>query len=61
MGALPVKKLTKARQGRRLASYRLSELHPSRCPQCRSAKLSHRACPKCGYYKGRQVVAREQS
>lgn len=26
------------------------------CPNCREMKLPHRACPHCGYYRGRQVV-----
>jgi large subunit ribosomal protein L32 len=56
MGALPNKKVTRSRQGKRFTSYRLKPVHPSYCPQCRSAKRSHTACPKCGYYKGRQVM-----
>jgi large subunit ribosomal protein L32 len=28
----------------------------SECPNCHERKLPHRACPKCGYYKGREVV-----
>ena len=27
------------------------------CPECGAAVRSHRACPKCGTYKGRKVVA----
>ena len=26
------------------------------CGQCGSPVSSHRVCPKCGYYKGRQVI-----
>lgn len=26
------------------------------CPQCGAPYLSHRVCPSCGYYKGRQVI-----
>ena len=29
------------------------------CPQCKSPKLPHRACPKCGTYKGREVIVLE--
>jgi large subunit ribosomal protein L32 len=29
------------------------------CPACGAAVRSHRACPKCGTYKGRKVVAVE--
>ncbi|PKB58974.1 MAG: 50S ribosomal protein L32 [SAR202 cluster bacterium Casp-Chloro-G2] len=56
MGAVPRKKLTRARKGRRLASYRLSPLHPALCPRCRSAKLPHVVCRQCGFYRGRQVL-----
>jgi len=26
------------------------------CPQCRSPKLAHAACPTCGTYKRRQII-----
>jgi large subunit ribosomal protein L32 len=26
------------------------------CPNCHEAKLPHRVCPRCGKYKGREVV-----
>jgi len=56
MGALPKKKLTRARRGARSVAYKLKSLHPAVCPRCRNAKLAHTACPTCGYYRGRQVV-----
>ncbi|MCY3690613.1 MAG: 50S ribosomal protein L32 [Chloroflexota bacterium] len=58
MGALPKKKLTRARKGRRLSSpaYRLRAMSPARCPRCGQAKLPHAACPACGYYRGRSVA-----
>ncbi len=28
----------------------------SECPQCKAAILPHRVCPKCGFYRGRQVL-----
>ena len=56
MGALPKKKLTRARQGRRLAAYKLRPIHAAICPRCRAAKLPHAACSLCGYYRGRQVT-----
>jgi large subunit ribosomal protein L32 len=27
----------------------------SDCPNCREPKPPHRACPHCGYYRGRQI------
>ncbi|MBM3943401.1 MAG: 50S ribosomal protein L32 [SAR202 cluster bacterium] len=56
MGAVPNKKVTRARAGRKFMRYRLSPLHPSVCPRCRSPRLPHTACPRCGTYKGRQVL-----
>ncbi|MDA1127441.1 MAG: 50S ribosomal protein L32 [Chloroflexi bacterium] len=57
MGAVPRKKLTRARKGRRLSNaYKLAPLYPALCSRCRSAKLPHTVCPQCGFYKGRQVV-----
>jgi large subunit ribosomal protein L32 len=28
-----------------------------KCPQCAAPYISHRVCPACGYYKGRQVLS----
>lgn len=33
----------------------------SECPNCHEKKLPHRACPKCGTYKGRAVVETKES
>lgn len=60
MGALPTKKLTRARRGKRLTSYKLKPLNPSYCTRCRSAKLPHTACRNCGYHRGREVVSMGQ-
>lgn len=27
------------------------------CPNCEELMVSHRVCPACGFYKGREVVA----
>jgi len=28
----------------------------SNCPNCHEPKLTHRVCPHCGKYKGREVI-----
>jgi len=59
MGAHPKKKLTRARQGARAAHRHLKAPSLTPCPQCHTAKLPHRACPNCGYYRGREVITVE--
>ena len=56
MGALPKRKLSKARQGKRRSHLEMAIPALDLCPQCHSPKLSHRVCPTCGTYAGRQVV-----
>ena len=29
----------------------------AQCSNCGANKLSHRVCPSCGYYKGKQVMS----
>ena len=40
---------------------RLSPTQSSDCPNCREPKPPHRACPHCGYYRGRQVRAVDEA
>lgn len=28
----------------------------SECPNCRKAKMPHRVCPECGFYKNASIV-----
>jgi large subunit ribosomal protein L32 len=53
---LPKRKYPKARQGKRRSHLALKPAQLTRCPQCRSARLPHTACPTCGFYKGVQAV-----
>ncbi|MBI2855233.1 MAG: 50S ribosomal protein L32 [Chloroflexi bacterium] len=61
MGALPKKKRTRARIGPRKIGYRLWTPALSPCPQCHNPRRSHRICPTCGYYRGREVISKDQA
>jgi len=52
----PKRRHSKARKNRRRAHHALSVRATGECPQCHEHKLPHRACPHCGYYRGRAVV-----
>lgn len=59
--ALPKRRHSNARTGKRRAHDALTRPGVVACPNCRELKLPHRACPSCGYYRGRQVVEREEA
>ncbi|HEV2297451.1 MAG TPA: 50S ribosomal protein L32 [Candidatus Acidoferrales bacterium] len=52
----PKRRHSKARTSKRRAHDHLTAPSISNCPNCHEPKLPHRACPHCGYYKGRAVV-----
>ena len=56
MGALPKRKLSKARRGQRRSHDSLTPPALVNCPQCNSPKLPYRSCPTCGTYDGREVI-----
>ena len=62
-GISPRKKISKHKRNtkhstwERLQLKKLSKKYtPAKCQNCGKAKLSHRVCPHCGYYKGKQVI-----
>ncbi|MEE8317628.1 MAG: 50S ribosomal protein L32 [Candidatus Omnitrophota bacterium] len=54
--ALPKRRHSSSRQGKRRGEQKIQLPSISVCPNCKSPKLPHRVCSVCGYYKGRQVV-----
>jgi len=52
----PKRRHSKRRKNQRRANDFLVPLSFSECPQCHERKLPHQVCPRCGYYKGREVV-----
>jgi large subunit ribosomal protein L32 len=59
MGAVPKKKVSNGKQGKRASHFHLRHQSLSECSQCHSAKQPHRVCPTCGYYNGREVIKKE--
>lgn len=58
---LPKRRHSNARTGKRRAHDALPIPGMTSCPRCHERMRPHRACPKCGYYRGRAVVAREEA
>lgn len=55
--ALPKRKHSKARRDKSRTHWKLRVSGMSRCAQCGKPVASHRLCPSCGFYRGRQIVA----
>ncbi len=56
--AVPKKKKSASRRDMRRANHdRVSAPNLSACSNCGELMVSHRVCPACGYYRGRQVIA----
>lgn len=54
--AVPKNKISKSKTNSRFANWKVEAPGLVECPQCHELKKSHQACPKCGFYKGEQVV-----
>lgn len=60
MGPLPKRKVSKTRRNKRRAHDGLPLRHLVICDECGEYKPSHRVCPSCGSYKGREVLTIEE-
>lgn len=54
--ALPKKRHSSARGGRRRTHWKIKTSNLIPCPQCKELRMPHRVCAVCGYYDGRQAV-----
>ena len=54
---VPKKKTSKTRTRTRRTHWKAKAPQIGICPQCSQPKLPYRACPSCGYYKGRPVIS----
>jgi len=54
---VPKRRMSEMRLRTRKAANRAKAPELGKCAQCGAHVQSHRVCPKCGYYKGRQVLS----
>ncbi|MBI2066523.1 MAG: 50S ribosomal protein L32 [Deltaproteobacteria bacterium] len=58
---VPRKKVSRVRRDNRRSHIHLKVYHTNKCPQCGEAKMPHRVCPHCGFYKGREILKQEEA
>ncbi len=61
MSQEPKKRHSRARQGKRRASIKMTIIGTVTCPNCGAPQITHRVCETCGYYKGKQVIKVKQT
>ena len=59
-GALPARRISKTRKRLRRTHLKKSAPTVTTCPNCNSPIALHRACTNCGYYKGKDVLGKEE-
>ena len=59
--AVPKGKVSKARRNtRNSANFKATAPTLVECPECHELKMPHKACPKCGAYKGETVIKKDE-
>lgn len=54
--AVPFRRTSKTRKRKRRTHFKLALTGVTKCQECGEIIKSHRACPKCGSYKGRTII-----
>ncbi|WP_172189859.1 50S ribosomal protein L32 [Lentilactobacillus kribbianus] len=54
--ATPARRTSKTKKRLRRTNIKLDTPNLSACPNCGELRVSHKVCPSCGYYDGRQVM-----
>ena len=54
--AQPKRRWSKARTHLKRSTWKKEKPTYTTCPNCQELLLPHRACSKCGYYAGKQVI-----
>ena len=57
--ATPKKKTSKSRRDMRRSHDALSSASYQECPNCGELKRPHNVCKNCGFYDGKEVVAKK--
>ena len=54
--AVPKRRTSHARQGKRRSHHHLKPIQIQYCSRCEQPVLPHRVYSNCGYYQGREIV-----
>ncbi|OGN59676.1 MAG: 50S ribosomal protein L32 [Chlamydiae bacterium RIFCSPHIGHO2_12_FULL_27_8] len=58
--AVPRNRSSNAKKNSRSSHSALKPKNQTKCSNCGSKIMSHRACPKCGFYAKRQIIVKKE-
>ena len=58
--AVPFRKVSKTRKRMRRANSALTAKTVTSCPNCGEMIKPHRVCKNCGYYDGKEIIAKKE-
>jgi len=58
--AVPFRRTSKTKKRMRRTHLKKEVATLTKCPKCGAIIKPHRACPKCGYYKGKEVISMQE-
>ena len=58
--AVPFRKVSKTRRNMRRTHYKITANGLVECTNCGAKIRPHRACPKCGFYKGVDTSSKKE-
>ncbi|MCR4280564.1 MAG: 50S ribosomal protein L32 [Candidatus Komeilibacteria bacterium] len=58
---VPPKRRTSSSRGRRRSHHKVATAALHKCPNCGQAKMPHRVCQHCGFYKNQEVIKKKPS
>lgn len=57
--AVPFRRTSKTKKRMRRTHFKLAAKGLVKCPNCGEMIQSHRVCPSCGFYDGKQVISKK--
>ena len=59
--AQPKRRWSKARTGMKRSTWKLENPNVGKCNHCHEPVMPHRVCDNCGYYDGKEVIAKKEA
>lgn len=59
--AVPRNRSSNARKNNKRSHHAKKPVNATACPNCGTSRLSHRICPSCGHYRGKEIIKESES